>query len=251
MHRSDCVSQSSPRRIRRPLRVCRARPQARSTPGSAVRSLRGAPSLPGDRAALGPGGAGRARTSHVRRRAARRLAAGGKGAGVRESFRCARPGSLFGCCRHIMATRGAEAARGGGSSGGGGGAAGRNRRHSQGRGGEEAVAGASGSPEVRAARRGALRSAPAGSRRLALRPHAASALRGALAVGAVPLSGGRASPGGAAPGSRGGVSRRPPGGSADGGGAPPTRARGPLAARGGAGTGRRLCPPPLPQRSLL
>lgn len=136
------------------------------------------------------------------------MATGGKGAGVRDSFRCARPGSLFGCCRHIMATRGAEAARGGGS--GGGGAAGRSRRHSQGRGGEEAVAGASGSPEVRAARRGALRSAPAGSRLLALRPHAASALRGARAVWAVPLSGGRASPGGAALGSRGGVSLRSP-----------------------------------------
>ncbi|XP_025945399.1 gamma-taxilin isoform X2 [Apteryx rowi] len=43
-------------------------------------------------------------------------------------------GSLFGCCRHIMATRGAEAARGGGSSSAA--AAGQSRRQS----GEEAAA---------------------------------------------------------------------------------------------------------------
>lgn len=177
------------------------------------------------------------------------MATGGKGAGVRDSFRCARPGSLFGCCRHIMATRGAEAARGGGS--GGGGAAGRSRRHSQGRGGEEAVAGASGSPEVRAARRGALRSAPAGSRRLALRPHAASAPRGARPWGRC-RSREAALLRGAPRWARGaGFLCAPPGGSAAGGGALPPRARGPLAARGGAGTGRGLRSPPLPRGSLL
>lgn len=94
-------------------------------------------------------------------------------------------GSLFGCCRHIMATRGAEAARGGGSGGGSSSsnsAAGRSRRPSQSGEEEEEAAAAtvsaappSGSPEVRAARSRARREG-APSPRLP-RPHAASAFR--------------------------------------------------------------------------
>lgn len=92
--------------------------------------------------------AGRARASHVGRRAARRLAAAGREAGPRGALPVPRARHLFGCCRHIMATRG------------GGGAAGPTRRSpnlSGGGGGDEAAAAApSGSPEVRR-RRGRAR----------------------------------------------------------------------------------------------
>ncbi|XP_040975479.1 gamma-taxilin isoform X2 [Aquila chrysaetos chrysaetos] len=99
---------------------------------------------------LGERRAGKGRVYHVGRRAARRLAAAGRRGGpAGRASGVPGFGSLFGCCRHIMATRGAEAARGGGSSSGGS-AAGRSRRQSQSQGGGEAAAAAapSGSPEL-------------------------------------------------------------------------------------------------------
>lgn len=125
---------------------------ARSTLGSAVRLSVPAEPTGGDSAApAAPGlAAGRERASPPtwggELRADWLASEGGRASGV------PRLGSLFGCCRHIMATRGAEAARGGGSSGGSSAAAGRSRRRS--RSGEEGAATApSGSPEVKAARR--------------------------------------------------------------------------------------------------